>query len=518
MPRRPHVPRLRRLLLAGAALVLVSLAEAGAPAVSAEFTDAAGRRVALPDRVGRVLPAERNAEVLLYALAPDKLAGLERPAQAGKRPGAPVRPPVLRFRPGATVSGVMAAARNARAELILDAGPVTPERAAFANEVTQRTGIPYVLVDDSFERMPAVLRTIGTVLGVADRADELRRFAENTIINTRGVLLIRPVDTRPRVYYALGPDGLTTPLPGVPAAQAIAEAGAINVAAPLGRSIYTRISRDQLLAWNPDIIIAQYPRFYDALRRDGSWRRLAAVRNHKVYLEPEGPFGWIDDPPGINRLVGLSWLSTLFYPEPTREELRGTVCEFYDRFYRVRLTNAQLGDILAPAGIPRPEPARANGAPLGLGPAPSVPGPAVPGAAPSPGISSPVTPLAGTPPPADFGTAPNAAGTLPALPPELAPAPSGPGARSSSGAVPVIPGTETGTPGAPSAPPLPSLPDQPDALCTIPGIAAPITGLPAAAPLTGGPVPGGRARQPGAGGLPPADLPPDLAYPTGPLR
>ena len=50
----------------------------GAPGDSARaaaFTDSAGRRVVLPDHIGRVLPAERNAEVLLFVLVPDKLPG-----------------------------------------------------------------------------------------------------------------------------------------------------------------------------------------------------------------------------------------------------------------------------------------------------------------------------------------------------------------------------------------------------------------------------------------------------------
>jgi iron complex transport system substrate-binding protein len=490
MPLRLHTPRAGRPLLAAAALFVFALVEAAVPATASVFTDAAGRRLTLPDNVRRVLPAERNAEVLAYVLAPDKLAGLERPrADRGRAPAAAVRSPILRFRPGATVSSVAAAARNARADLILDAGPVTPERAAFANAVQQQTGIPYVLVDDRFERMTGVVQSSGEVLGAPERADELRLVAENAIGGTRGGLLIRPAETRPRVYYALGSDGLMTALPGVPAAEAIAEAGAINVAAPLGRNIYTRVSREQLLAWDPDIIIVQYPRFYGALRRDRSWRRLSAVRNNKVYLEPEAPFGWISDPAGVNRLVGLGWLSALFYPEPTHEELRGTVCEFYDRFYRVRLTNAQLNDMLAPAGIPRPEPPK----PLaGFGAVPAIPG----------GVPAP---------PIDFGAAPNATGAPPALPPELAAPPAVPGATS-SGAVPVIPGTSSGIPGVPNAPPLPALPDQPDALCTIPGVASPIAGIMGAAPLPG--ALGGRIRQPGVGGV--IDMAPIPGLPPNP--
>ena len=79
-------------------------------------------------------------------------------------------------------------------------------------------------------------------------------------------------------------------------------------------------------------IIAEDPRFFDALRRDHAWRELSAVRARKVYLEPSDPFGWLNDPPGVNRLIGLYSLSTLFYDFPVYEDLRGIACEFYDKF------------------------------------------------------------------------------------------------------------------------------------------------------------------------------------------
>ena len=426
MPLRPRAAPIGSLLL----LAFAAMFAFAAPAAAAAFTDAAGRRVILPDRIGRVLPAERDAEVLVYVLAPDKLAGLEQlPGGTARVPGRG-RLPLLRFQPHATPDSVAAAARDYRADLIIDAGPVTPERAAFADAVQLLTGIPYIMVDDSFDRTPTVLRSLGTVLGVPERGDELRLFAENSITGMRGRLLIRSAGTRPLVYYGRGPDGLTTALPGSPEGAAIDEAGAINVASPLGRGTQVRISREQLVAWDPEFIIAEERSFYNALRRDSAWRRLSAVRNKKVYLEPGMPFGWLDDPTGVNRLISLYWLSTLFYPDATQEELRGVSCEFYDRFYRLRLTNAQVEAMVGPAGAPpRQAPRLLGEAPVGLG---------------------------GRPPP--------------------------------------LPSSE---------PPLPTMADQRDAPCTIPGIAAPLTGI-ITGPGTFPEVPPARPRQPGA---PPPGLP-----------
>ncbi len=326
-----------RLTVACAALLLAAAGLARA----AEFTDAAGRRLVLPDRIGRILPAGPAADVLVFALAPDRLAGWSR-----ARPGAYLPPRYARL----PVAGPLPeAATRLHPDLILDAGMVTPARAAFADQVQQQTGIPYVLVDDSISRTPSMLRHLGALLGVAERAEDLAGYAEVAIRAMRGRLLIEPADRRKRVYYGRRSDGLETALPGSPAADALDEAGVINVAAGLGRGERVIVTREQIVGWNPEIVIAADRAFYESLLHDPGWRDLAAVRGRRVYLEPSNPFGWIDEPPGINRMIGLYWLASLFYPEELEQDLRSATAEFYDKFYRVKLSAKQLDALLKPA-------------------------------------------------------------------------------------------------------------------------------------------------------------------------
>src|SRR5437763_15142664 len=80
-------------------LAMLLLAIGGSGARSAEFTDAAGRRVAVPDRVGRVMAADRTAEVLVLVLTPDKLAGLGREPRRGGLPPRFTRVPGVRWGP-----------------------------------------------------------------------------------------------------------------------------------------------------------------------------------------------------------------------------------------------------------------------------------------------------------------------------------------------------------------------------------------------------------------------------------
>ena len=72
---------------------------------------------------------------------------------------------------------------------------------------------------------------------------------------------------------------------------------------------------EQVLAWDPDTIVTWDDASTDAVRTDPAWAGVAAVKHGRVYLSPGLPFGWIDRPPSLNRLIGLRWLAGVFYPD-----------------------------------------------------------------------------------------------------------------------------------------------------------------------------------------------------------
>jgi iron complex transport system substrate-binding protein len=343
MPFRPRVSWNTALILA----ILIA-----GSSRAAEFVDAAGRRVPLPDRVERVMPVGTAAAVLIFSLAPEKLVGWNQPLTAVQRAYLPAkfaRLPAIGEFLGSNPAAVAAAVARWRPDLIVDSGVVTPQAAALADRIEAQTRTPYLVLDGSIQRTPEMLRSVGAILGVGDHRLDVASYAYHAIQGLRGKLLIQSADIRPLVYYGLGSDGLTTGLAGALVTAAIEQAGAINVAARLGRGELTRVTRAQILAWNPDIVIAQERSFYDALRRDPGWRGLAAVRAQRIFLTPVQPFGWLDNPAGVNRVVGLYWLSDLFYPEALQEDLRTTVRDFYQTFYGVALTDRRLDALLRPA-------------------------------------------------------------------------------------------------------------------------------------------------------------------------
>jgi iron complex transport system substrate-binding protein len=337
--------------LAGRVTILLLVLLAG-PREAAAFVDSAERYVVVPGRVGRVMAANQPAAVLVFVVAPEKLVGWSEPpsrVERGYLPAKyarlPVVGPLIRPNPAEAAQTVA----RMRPDLIIESGPVSPEASARADWLQQQTGVPYIILDNSIQTTPTTLRTVGAMLGVGQRGEDLGKYADDAIDALRGRLLIASATERPLVYYGRGPDGLETGTMGSQPMAAIEQAGVINVADRLGAGELTRVTRDQIVAWDPTVIIAQDRRFYNAVLHSAPWRGLAAVANKRVYLAPADPFGWIDDPRGVNRIIGLYWLAGLFYPDQYQEDLRINVSGFYETFYGIKLTDRQLDALLKPA-------------------------------------------------------------------------------------------------------------------------------------------------------------------------
>jgi iron complex transport system substrate-binding protein len=337
----------RRALLGGFAASLV------APRLgfgfAASIMDATGRTITAPDNVTRVYPAGPPAAVELYTLAPDLLVGWVEPISAEARafllPEIAALPQVPRLTGrGNTVN--VDALKGVKPDLIVDIGNVDSTYGSLAEQVQQQSGIPYALLDGHLDRVGATYRALGTLLGRSDQADKLAKYAENTIaiITQRSAAV--PSEARPRVYYARDRSGLQTGFGGSMIAEPIEFVGARNVAADLHGS-HGVATIEQVRGWNPDIIIASDAEFAAQVRKDPEWASIAAVKAGRVHLAPRLPFGWVDYPPAVNRLIGLWWLAKIFYPDKFPEDIKSLARDFYTAFYHVTPTAEQIDHMFA---------------------------------------------------------------------------------------------------------------------------------------------------------------------------
>ncbi|MCL4762981.1 MAG: iron ABC transporter substrate-binding protein [Burkholderiales bacterium] len=347
MPTTPFDSKRRRLLAAAAGLAAAPRTFAQSPR---EIRDATGRRIVLPARIERVYAAGPPASVLAFAVAPEKLIGWTTPFRPAERPYVAQRHadlPTLGRLTGRGNTANVEVVIAARPDLVFDYGAVTPTFASLAERVQQQTGIPYVLLDGSFDRMAASMREYGAIVGAEDRGAALALYAEQVLGDLARRIAAIPAAQRPRVYYGRGPRGLDTGLAGSINVESVERAGGVNVAAELGRGGLVQVSLEQVLRWDPQVVVTTDPNFFASVRTDPLWRSVAAVRDRRVHLAPAVPFGWIDFPPSVNRLVGLPWLARVFHPQAFRDDLRGTVRDFYARFYHRTPREAQLDDLLA---------------------------------------------------------------------------------------------------------------------------------------------------------------------------
>lgn len=314
------------------------------------FVDAAGRSVKLPDHIERVLSAGPPASVLLYVLAPQKMTGWVRaPSDHEKQFLAePYRdlPETGRLTgKGNTANIEMVLAM--KPDIIIDVGSVDSTYASLADRVQEQTGIPYVLIDGAFARTPQTLREVADLLGVEARGEELASYAEKTMAWQKELVASIPEQQRPRVYYGRGPDGLETGAAGSINMEILGAVGATNVAALAGSGGLSNVSIEQVLSWNPDVIITLKPDFQKSVIHDPLWAGVKAVKEKRVYRAPTLPFGWFDTPPGVNRLMAVTWLTGVLYPGLTDIDLRQKTSEFYQLFYGVDLSAGQLDELLS---------------------------------------------------------------------------------------------------------------------------------------------------------------------------
>ena len=344
----PAAPGRRALLGAMAAWPLAARAQGTRP-----VRDAAGRLATLPQRVTRVFAAGPPAALPVWSLAPDLLAGWMRaprgPERAFLPPEAAALPETGRLTGSAADTASVEAVVAARADMILDYGSVTPSYAALADRLQAQTGIPSLLLDGTLAKIPDTFRLLGEILGREAAAAPLAAAAAHRLNDAREAAAELAARGRPRVYYARGPQGLETGVAGSINTEIIEFCGAENVAATqAGRGGLAQVSAEQVVLWDPDWIITPEAGLAAAMPGHPLWGTLRAVRAGHVAVAPVLPYGWVDSPPSVNRLLGLAWLPVLFGIRP-RDRLADQIGALSEMLYHRRPDEAQLAAMLRSA-------------------------------------------------------------------------------------------------------------------------------------------------------------------------
>lgn len=122
-------------------------------------------------------------------------------------------------------------------------------------------------------------------------------------------------------------------------------AGGKNVASGAGRGSSLGVTREQVLGWDPEVVILGNfePTTPADIYADPKWASLSAVKNKRVYKAPIGGFSW--DPPCNESNLMWLWVSSVFFPD-AKHELRQRIRETYRTLYAYDVTDADIDRIL----------------------------------------------------------------------------------------------------------------------------------------------------------------------------
>lgn len=314
------------------------------------FTDSIGREVEIPSDIERIAPSGPMATVVLYTLCPDKLVGL-----GSKWSDDQLQYIDDKYKDLPVFGNFYADTLNLEAvmvadpQIVIDVGEAKPSAADDMKGVQDKTGIPSVFISMTLEEMPEAYRTLGKLVGEEERGEELAQYAEDTLnMAKENSASISDAD-RKKVYYAQGDAGLTAYVDGTVHTEVIDLVGGDNVV-DVEQSLRggsSEISMEQLMLWQPDIILFTQGSIYNDVKNRPEWAGINAVEEDAVYEVPVGLYDWMGRPPSVNRIIGIKWLGNLLYPDIYDYDMVKETKDFYKLFYNYDMTDAHAEELLS---------------------------------------------------------------------------------------------------------------------------------------------------------------------------
>ncbi len=331
------------------------------PAVSAQetaadgmvfFTDSVGRTVEVPAEISRVAISGPLAQVVLFALAPDKLVGIA--AEWSKEaeqylPTEYYQLPLLGQLYGGKGELNLEELLAVDPQVVIDVGEPKKTIVEDLDALQEQTGLPFVHITAHLDGMGETYRKLGELLNLPEESEILADYCEEIYTRTLSIMETVGEEGKANLLYLLGDTGLNVIAKGSYHAEVI-DLLANNLAVvdePSSQGSGNETDLEQILLWNPDVILFAPNSIYATVGGDSSWRDVPAIANGTYYEVPFGPYNWMGFPPSVQRYLGLIWMAQLLYPDVAQYDLYSEVARYYDLFYHTELTEAQFAALVA---------------------------------------------------------------------------------------------------------------------------------------------------------------------------
>ena len=339
-------------LLLAALLLLGTGVCASADEPAAEkvvFTDSVGREVEVPAQIEKVAISGPLAQIVLFALCPDKLVGV---ASAWSKDAEKYLAteyynlPELGQLYGGKGELNLETLLASGAEVVIDVGEPKGTIVEDLDGLQEQTGIPFVHITATTESMGEAYRKLGELLGMKDEAEALAAYCDR--VYARTMEIAESVEKRDLLYIT-GDQGLNVIAQGSYHAEVIdlLSNNLAVVESPSSKGTGNEVDMEQILLWNPDVILFAPGSIYGSVAEMDEWKSVSAIQNGEYYEVPFGPYNWMGFPPSVQRYLGMMWMAQLLYPETSGYDLYESVKEYYGLFYHCELTEEQYEELIA---------------------------------------------------------------------------------------------------------------------------------------------------------------------------
>lgn len=323
-----------------------SVAVAAAP--HRQIVDAARRVVTIPQDVSRVAdPWPANNAMVLMLGGADKLVATSD--QARRQPWLRrLYPAIDRVPAPFNTAGEVNVETliGARPDVVLMAyGGALPRWI----DALDAYHIPVVMMpNSSLADLMTTARMTGEVLGAHEShiADEYVRYFKDNIRRVTQVTNKLPENERPKVLHTASAGILTVDGRKSVIDDWIRVAGGVNAADVIG--LGRPVTMEQIVAWNPDVIIvgtAPNQRSRQAILDDPRWSQITAVKQGRVYVNPSGAYLW--DRHSAEAALQVLWAAKLLHPTLFADlDVNKETKAFYARFFHHALTDSELTSIM----------------------------------------------------------------------------------------------------------------------------------------------------------------------------
>jgi len=313
------------------------------------FKDSCGREVTVPVNVEKVAISGPLAQMVVFAIAPDKMVGVanawDETAQAyfdEKYLSLPLLGQLYGGKGELNLETLLAAAPD----VVIDVGESKGSLAEDMDALQEQTGIPFVHIDAYLATMDETYAMLGDLLAMPNEAQGLADYCR--AMYDRAKAIADSVD-KANILYITGDEGLNVIAQGSYHAEVI-DMLANNLAVvdePSSKGTGNEVDMEQILNWDPDVILFAPDSIYDTVADNENWQTITAIKEGNYYEVPFGPYNWMGFPPSVQRLLGMQWMAAVLYSDAADYDLYEAASAYFELFYHCELTEAQFAALTA---------------------------------------------------------------------------------------------------------------------------------------------------------------------------